>query len=94
MSFSLTLLENVVIPYQNFLGSIGIDSSFKLGIATAAITSGILWAVKPGFAFDSRTGEPRPWSILAEEGEESTEPTAVPWYVFSGGVFYTLYLIG
>lgn len=87
-----TFVDNVVIPYQNFLVSIGIDSALKAALVGGALTTGALWALKPEFAFDKQTGRPRPWTLFSDETAE-VEPTNVPWYVVVGGVTYTLNLI-
>lgn len=90
--FLYTFVDNVVIPYQNFLVSVGINSAFKAALVGGVLTTAALWTLKPGFAFDAQTGKPRPWSFLSDETAD-TPPTNVPWYVVAGGVTYTLNLI-
>jgi hypothetical protein len=91
-SLLYTFVDNVVVPYQTFLLSVGIDSAFKAALVGGVLTTGALWALKPEFAFDKQTGKPRPWTFLSDETVQ-VEPTNVPWYVVVGGVTHTLNLI-
>lgn len=89
------LTDNVIRPYQTAFTKIGLDSSWKVGLAAGALTAAGLWYARPDFAFDPQTGQPRPWSLIEPETPDPEQPAAtrVPWYVVTATVFYTLNLI-
>lgn len=87
------LVDNIIIPVENSLLKIGINSAFKAGMTASLITAGIYWAVKPSSAFDRATGIARPWALLDQSPENQIEPTLIPWYMGSIIVGYSVNLI-
>lgn len=94
MSTTLLWLEETFInPYQNALAAVGIDTAFKAGLVTAALTGLALWTIKPASVFDEKTGQPRPWVFFHENQSVGPEPVILPWYARAALVGYAVNLI-
>jgi hypothetical protein len=91
---SITLIENVVEPTEKMLLAVGINSAFKAGLVASVLSAGVYWYVRPLSAFDERTGEARPWSMLdCGSSKVQINPTLFPWYVGSALIGYAVNLI-
>ena len=90
---TLWIVDHIINPVERSLLKVGINSAWKAGLVSAVLTSAIYWTVKPSSAFDSTTGEARPWALLEQPSGSTTEPTLVPWYVGSIIVGYSVNLI-
>ena len=78
MATLYTFVENFVDPVERGLMKVGIDSAFKAGVATAVLTAGILWVVKPASMFEQGSGDPKGWSLLKQQG--TGETTYLTWW--------------
>lgn len=86
---------NVIDPIEKSLASVGLNSAFKVGVATAVVAAGVYWTVKPKSAFDQGSGEARPWALIdqLEDNKGGPEPTMIPWWLGSVLLGYGVNLI-
>jgi len=80
-----------VEAYTKVFTSVGLNSAFKVGVATAVLTAAGLWILKPSGTFDEE-GNPKPWIFLSDPASRR-EPVYLPWYVRAALVGYTVNLI-
>lgn len=64
------------------LGALGLGSPLARFAGVSAITAGLLYLAKPALFFDAG-GLPRPWSVIRLTNGAGTNPTPVPFWLFS-----------
>jgi hypothetical protein len=74
----------LITPLENVFDSMGLMSGplspvWRASVGFGAV-SAVMWAVRPGFAFDP-SGAPRAWV----HAQNSASSTAIPWWVLPAG---------
>lgn len=74
-------------PAQQLLVTLGLGSPLARGVFGTLLGYGALWLIKPEFAFDPDSKQPKQWSQVAEP---DAPQTALPWWI--AGLFPGVFL--
>lgn len=92
-SFSDYVVDYGIDPIQSGLKTIGIDHYAKAAVFFSILNMPLMFYLKPSISFDSATGKPRPWSLLAgNDLKGDIAPTYLPWYMLSFLIGYSVSL--
>lgn len=79
------VIEPIEAGFDAFGLMRGSNAPLKRFVVTSALTSLVIWSVRPQWAFMG--GEPRPWTMFTGPNvREGAQPTATPWWIIPLGV--------
>lgn len=77
-------------PWEQSLAGLGMATPGKRFIVGSAIGTALVWALRPGMAFDA-SGQPKSWTMISDGSQDST---ALPWWALAvaPGVIFSVFL--